>query len=169
MTNFGVTSLTKLPDISGATVLLSYLGQYRIGHAFRLMKDGSGIDRVYLHRPSGENAMMSVISIVAMMWDAVDAVLRDPGFGRTLATVIDYTHPLTVVFDRGKDEEFSEGDDVLIGMFPDRSKVPGVDVDRIFSRYPADIGRVLSGRYVICGIIEDKVPNSRYIRYINAL
>jgi len=114
------------------TVLLSYLGQYRIEHAFRLMKDGLGIDRVYLHRPSRENAMMFVISIAAMVWDAVDAVLRDSGFGKTLATVIDELHPLTVVHDRGRDEEFFEGDDALIGMFLDCAKVLGVDVDRIF-------------------------------------
>jgi hypothetical protein len=36
------------------------------------------------------------------------------------------------VHDRGKDGEFFEDDDAPIGMFPDRAKVPGVDVDRIF-------------------------------------
>ena len=49
---------------SGATadtVLKTYLGQSRIEHAFRIMKDGMSMDRVYLHRPSRENAMMFVI------------------------------------------------------------------------------------------------------------
>ena len=50
--------------VTADTVLLSYLDQYQVEHAFRLMKDGMGIDRVYIHRPSRENAMMFVISLL---------------------------------------------------------------------------------------------------------
>ncbi|MDY5679738.1 MAG: transposase, partial [Candidatus Methanomethylophilaceae archaeon] len=59
------------------TVLLSYLDQYQVEHAFRLMKDGMGIDRVYIHRPSRENAMMFVISIATMVSDIVTHVLKE--------------------------------------------------------------------------------------------
>lgn len=58
------------------TVLLTYLGQYRIEHAFRLMKSGMGMKRVYIQRPSRENAMMFVISVATMLTDAADHILK---------------------------------------------------------------------------------------------
>ena len=61
------------------TVLLTYLGQYRVEHAFRLMKDGMSMKKVYIQKPSRENAMMFVISIATMLTDLADHVLKREG------------------------------------------------------------------------------------------
>ena len=51
------------------------------------MKDGMGIDRVYLHRPSRENAMMFVISLATMISDVVTHVLKENGIGLTMQNI----------------------------------------------------------------------------------
>ena len=51
------------------------------------MKDGMGIDRVYIHRPSRENAMMFVISLATMVSDMVTHVLKENGMDLTMQGV----------------------------------------------------------------------------------
>ena len=70
------------------TVLLTYLGQYRIEHAFRLMKSGMGMKRVYIQRPSRENAMMFVISVATMLTDTADHILKQQLPGTTFTDFV---------------------------------------------------------------------------------
>jgi transposase len=81
------------------TVLMAYLGQYRIEHAFRLMKDGIGIYCVYLHRPSRENAMMFVISLATMLSDIVTHVLNNKGIDMTMQSISGTMSRLDIVQD----------------------------------------------------------------------
>jgi len=103
---------------SGATadtVLMTYLGQYRIEHAFRLMKDGMGIDRVYLHRPSRENAMMFVISLATMMSDIVTHVLKNNGIDMTMQAISGTMSRLDIVQDA--EGEYPDGSGEHIDLF----------------------------------------------------
>ena len=52
---------------SADTVLKAYLGQYRIEHAFRLMKDGMKMSRAYFQNLKRGSAMMFVISLGTMV------------------------------------------------------------------------------------------------------
>ena len=61
------------------TVLLTYLGQYKIEHAFRMMKYGMGMSRVYIQKPSRENAMNFVTTLMTMMTDVIDHLFRKAG------------------------------------------------------------------------------------------
>lgn len=89
------------------TVLLSYLDQYQVEHAFRLMKDGMGIDRVYIHRPSRENAMMFVISIATMVSDIVTHVLKENDIDLTMQGVSGKIYSMDLVCEG--DEEYLDG------------------------------------------------------------
>ena len=96
----------------GATVdavLLSYLDQYRIEHAFRLMKDGMRIGRVYIHRPSRENAMSFVCSLATMIVDVMDHVLKRNGMDMTFGKVVDSLFSLNLKYDRELGREFKTG------------------------------------------------------------
>ena len=50
------------------------------------MKSGFGMDRVFLHTPSRENAMMFVIGIVTLICDIIDALRRRQEADRKSAT-----------------------------------------------------------------------------------
>ena len=103
---------------SGATadtVLMTYLGQYRVEHAFRLMKDGMGIDREYLHRPSRENAMMFVISLATMLSDIITHVLKSKGIGMTMQSISGTMSALDIVQD--DDGEYLDGSEEHIDLF----------------------------------------------------
>ena len=89
------------------TVLLSYLDQYQVEHAFRLMKDGMGIDRVYIHRPSRENAMRFVISLATMVSDIVTHVLKENGMDLTMQGVSGKIYSMDLVCEG--DEEYLDG------------------------------------------------------------
>jgi transposase len=65
------------------TVLKAYLGQYRIEHAFRLMKDGMKMSRVYIQDIKRENAMMFVISLGTMIADVMNHILKSNGMDIT--------------------------------------------------------------------------------------
>ena len=97
------------------TVLMTYLGQYRVEHAFRLMKDGMGIDRVYLHRPSRENAMMFVISLATMMSDIVTHVLKNNGIDMTMQAISGTMSRLDIVQDA--EGEYPDGSGEHIDLF----------------------------------------------------
>lgn len=57
-------------------VLGLYNQEYKVEQSFRLMKSGIGMNSVYLHTPSRENAMMFVISIAVLLSNIADAVFR---------------------------------------------------------------------------------------------
>lgn len=113
------------------TVMKVYLDQYKIEHAFRLMKDGMGIDRVYLHRPSRENAMMFVISIATMLSDAMTFVMKSKGIDYTAQKLAGKLHTLDLVYDRGRDSERFDGNEAHIDLFMDCLEALRVDPDHL--------------------------------------
>jgi len=86
------------------TVMMAYLGEYRIEHTYRIMKSGLGVDSVYLHTPERENAMMFVIGIATIISNTVDAVLgRMPGKKVTMDRLCWKMISVSVDYDREDD------------------------------------------------------------------
>ncbi|MDR1404924.1 MAG: IS1634 family transposase [Candidatus Methanoplasma sp.] len=96
---------------SADTVLKLYLGEYRIEHTFRLMKSGIGIDRVYIHTPERENAMMFVVGMITLVSNIMDAVLkREMGWrSKTSSRLGMELTTSKVEFDRRNDRMFVRG------------------------------------------------------------
>ena len=113
------------------TVLLSYLGQYRIEHAFRLMKDGMHMSRVYIHRPSRENAMMFIISLGTMLTGVMDHVLKEKGFNITATGISDRFMTLILEHDRLNDCESFRGPSALTDEFLEYVEALGIDPDHL--------------------------------------
>lgn len=111
------------------TVLMTYLGQYRVEHAFRLMKDGMGIDRVYLHRPSRENAMMFVISLGTMLSDIITHVLKSNGIDMTMQSISGTMSTLDIVQDA--EGEYLDGPEGHIDLFLRILEVLEIDPDHL--------------------------------------
>lgn len=111
------------------TVLMTYLGQYRVEHAFRLMKDGMGIDRVYLHRPSRENAMMFVISLATMLSDIITHVLKTNGIDMTMQAISGTMSRLDIVQDA--DGEYLDGSEEHIDLFMRMLEALRIDPDHL--------------------------------------
>ena len=116
------------------TVLLSYLDQYKIEHAFRLEKDGMGMSRVYIHKPSRENAMMFVISLATMLSEAISCVLKSKGYGITTEGMADKFVSLMLVHDRSSDSEHFEGPPSLAGEYLRYVEALGLDPDHLIHR-----------------------------------
>ena len=108
---------------------MTYLGQYRIEHAFRLMKDGMGIDRVYLHRPSRENAMMFVISLATMLSDIITHILKNNGIDMTMQVISGTMSRLDVVQDA--DGEYLDGSEEHIDLFMRMLEALRIDPDHL--------------------------------------
>ena len=113
------------------TVLLSYLDQYLVEHAFRLMKDGMKIGRVYIHRPSRENAMSFVCSLATMMTDVIDHVLKSKGIDMTFCRIVDELSRLDLRYDRENGEEYLSGSSDSIDLFMDVVDALGIDTDHL--------------------------------------
>ena len=113
------------------TVLLSYLGQYRIEHAFRLMKDGMHMSRVYIHRPSRENAMMFVISLATMIAGVMDHVLKEKGCNITTTGISDRFMTLILEYDRDTDSESFRGPADLADEYLGYVEALGIDPDHL--------------------------------------
>ena len=113
------------------TVLLSYLDQYLIEHAFRLMKDGMRIDRVYIHRPSRENAMSFVCSLATMIVDVMDHVLKRNGVDMSFEKVVNDLFSLNLKYDRELEEESFSGPLELADLFMDVAEALGIDTDHL--------------------------------------
>ena len=111
------------------TVLMTYLGQYRVEHAFRLMKDGMGIDRVYLHRPSRENAMMFVISLATMLSDIITHVLKTNGIDMTMQAISGTMSRLDIVQD--SEGEYLDGSEEHIDLFMRMLEALRIDPDHL--------------------------------------
>ena len=117
--------ITNLPRVAedaenlrdGATaesVLRLYLDQYKVEHTYRLMKSGMGVDRVYVHKPSRENALMFVVGIATLINDIIDAMSHREAAERdaassTFRTVVDEMTGTQVRYDRGTDSMHVEG------------------------------------------------------------
>jgi len=99
-----VTGSNLRDGADAETVMMTYLGEYRIEHTYRLMKSGLGADSVYLHSPERENAMMFVIGIATIISNTVDAVLkRMPGKNVTMERLCWKMIGVTADYDRGND------------------------------------------------------------------
>ena len=135
-----VTNLTRATEDaenirSGATadmVLRAYLDQYKVEHAFRLAKDGTKMSRVYIHRPSRENAMMFVISLGTMVSDVIGHVLKTKGIDSTTDRIAGRWFTLMFKYDRVR--EYFDGSDVLVDEFLDAVQALGLDPDHLIQR-----------------------------------
>lgn len=114
------------------TLLLSYLGQYRIEHTFRLMKSGFGMSSVYLHRPSRSDAMSFVLTMCTMVSETVSAVLKRAGAGITMESMVETAQSLVLKYDRARGEESFEGDHRLSDGLVAWAGMLDVDLDRLF-------------------------------------
>ncbi len=104
-----------------------YNGQFVCEHAYRLMKSGLGLDSIYLQNPRRVDGMLFVVSLVAMMFTLIDAVLR----GRDLkkgATVyrMKVEFLTSLMINVGDDWEF-EGPPEKLDMFMERLSILSVD------------------------------------------
>ena len=134
VTNLPRSDVDKDNLREGATadaVLLSYLDQYKIEHAFRLMKDGMRIGRVYIHRPSRENAMSFVCSLATMIVDVMDNVLKRNGVDMTFEKVVNDLFSLNLKYDRELEEESFSGPLELADLFMDVAEALGIDTDHL--------------------------------------
>ena len=113
------------------TVLLSYLDQYLVEHAFRLMKDGMRIGRVYIHRPSRENAMSFVCSLATMIVDVMDHVLKRNGVDMSFEKVVNDLFSLNLKYDRELEEESFSGPLELADLFMDVAEPLAIDTDHL--------------------------------------
>ena len=113
------------------TVLRAYLDQYKVEHAFRLAKDGMKMSRVYIHRPSRENAMMFVISLGTMVSDVIGHVLKTKGIDTTTDGIAGRWFTLMFKYDRRRDAEYFDGSVVLIDEFLDAVQALGLDPDHL--------------------------------------
>ena len=91
------------------TVLLSYLGQYRIEHAFRLLKSGFGMSCVYLHKASRANVMMFITSLATMIWDVITHISKVKRKKTTATKMVDGIQHLVLKLDRSSDYLYMDG------------------------------------------------------------
>lgn len=115
------------------TVLRSYLGQYKVEHAFRLMKSGFGLSTVYLHKPSREDSMMAIISLATMVSDVIHKVLKDKGIDNTAENIANELMSLNIMHDRSRGTEFFRGSDIAIEEFLTYADALGIDTDHLYS------------------------------------
>lgn len=93
------------------------------------MKDGMGIDRVYLHRPSRENAMMFVISLGTMLSDIITHVLKSNGIDMTMQSISGTMSTLDIVQDA--EGEYLDGPEGHIDLFLRILDVLEIDPDHL--------------------------------------
>lgn len=93
------------------------------------MKDGMGIDRVYLHRPSRENAMLFVISLGTMLSDIITHVLKSNGIDMTMQSISGTMSTLDIVQDA--EGEYLDGPEGHIDLFLRILEVLEIDPDHL--------------------------------------
>lgn len=113
------------------TVLLSYLGQYRIEHAFRLLKSGFGMSCVYLHKPSRANVMMFITSLATMMWDVITHVARSRKKRITATKMVDGVQHLVLKYDRPRKYLYMDGPEREEDAFIEYLEILDIDEDRL--------------------------------------
>lgn len=132
-----ITNLGKSPsedgDVrKGATpekILGLYNGQFACEHSYRLMKSGLGLDCIYLQNPLRVDGMLFIVSLVAMLFTLMDAVLRGRHL-KTGATVYRMRVELqnSRLVHTGSDWMF-EGPPDKMDMFLERLSIFGIDPD----------------------------------------
>ena len=65
-----------------------YIGEFAIERVFRLGKSGLGVDHMYIHTPSRQDAVVFLTSIATMISETVDLMLKD--------MTLDHRRPLTM-------------------------------------------------------------------------
>ena len=101
-----------------------YLGQYHTEKNFRIMKSGMGVNHVYLHARSRQDALVFAVSLATAMTNVIDSVMQRNGDGRRTHRLIYRFKTGMVIYDResdkmrfkgppGRREEFYELLDVL--------------------------------------------------------
>ncbi|WP_400207901.1 hypothetical protein [Methanomethylophilus alvi] len=95
------------------------------------MKDGMGMDRVYLHKPSRENAMMFVIALATTISDMIHVVLTSKGIGHTAEDLAGRMTTLTLIHDRKHDVETLDGPEALRDLYFNCIGALDVDPDHI--------------------------------------
>ena len=113
------------------TILLSYLGQYKIEHAFRLLKSGFGMSCVYLHKPSRANVMMFITSLATMMWDVITHISRVKRKKTTATKMVDGIQHLQLKFDRSQDYLYMDGPEREEDAFIEYLDILDLDEDHL--------------------------------------
>ena len=88
-----------------------------------------GIDRVYLHGPSRENAMMFVISLGTMLSDIITHVLKSNGIDMTMQSISGTMSTLDIVQDA--EGEYLDGPEGHIDLFLRILEVLEIDPDHL--------------------------------------
>ena len=91
------------------------------------------IGRVYIHRPSRENAMSFVCSLATMMTDVIDHVLKSKGIDMTFCRIVDELSRLDLRYDRENAEEYFSGPSDSIDLFMDVVEALGIDADHLIN------------------------------------
>lgn len=94
---------------SADTVVDLYLGQYYSEKNFRIMKSGMGVNHVYIHTHSRQDAMVFVVSLSTAISNTVDSVLKMSGDERTFRQLEDGFRNCTVEYDRANDTMMFRG------------------------------------------------------------
>jgi len=73
--------------LSSDGLLSLYIDQFTIEHDFKLMKSGSGVNRMFIHTPSRQDAVVFLSGLSTMVASVIDAVLEE--------TAVDKHHDIT--------------------------------------------------------------------------
>ena len=95
------------------------------------MKDGMRVGRVHILRPSREDAMSFVCSLVMMMADVMDNVLKRNDVDMTFGKVVDNLFSLNLKYDRELEEESFSRPLELADFFMDVAEALGIDTDHL--------------------------------------
>ena len=118
----GATADTVLKYLSGAV-------QNRTHIPFG--EERHNISRVYIHKPSRENAMMFVISLATMMSNVINHVLKSKGYQIIAEGMVERFVTLILVHDRDTDSEHFEGSQHLADEYMDYVEALSLDVDHL--------------------------------------
>ncbi len=154
-----ITNLSDEPSEDGdirkgadaMTILDLYNGQFACEHAFRLMKSGIGLDAIYLQTPQRVDAMLFIVSLAAMMFTLMDAILRrqDVRVGHTFLRLRIVLQNSRLLFEEG--EWVFEGPPDKEELFAERLAMFSVDPDTFLAARDRRIvlrGRAAPGRSV---------------------
>lgn len=91
------------------TVVDIYLGQYYSEKNFRIMKSGMGVNHVYIHTHSRQDAMVFVASLATSISNTIDAVLAENGSGLTFRQSMYRFKNCIIEYDRVGDSMIFKG------------------------------------------------------------
>ncbi|MDD7423946.1 MAG: transposase, partial [Candidatus Methanomethylophilaceae archaeon] len=91
------------------------------------------MSRVYIHRPSRENAMSFVCTLGVIIVDVINHVLKENDIGITYTRMVEGLQILFLRYDRERDEEFLSGPYDLADTFLDVEDTLGIDTDHLIN------------------------------------